>query len=190
MDQWQKILELDMEFALERLKARGELQPQAAIHDHNGGISMVALSVGTDEKTKTSMRLVRLMAVALDAEAVTTLGEMWARFMQPYHGESREEYEARVVAVRPRDAEDRREVVMSCVHFRDENGRLREISQSRDIIRDAAGKVTGLGPAPDYDVLESDGAMTHLLPARRPNAEQMLYAKQLLKRGGIDVDQG
>ena len=187
MDKWQRLIETDMNFALEALKERGELAPMATIHDRNNGVSLVALSVGSDEKTQLSMRLVRLMAVALDAEAVTTLGEMWARFMAPHHGESREEYETRVAAVRPRDAEDRREVVMSCVYFRNDAGRACEISQSRDIIRDAAGRVTGLGPAPDYDVIESEGPMTHLLPARRPTGEQMLYAKQLLKRGGIEV---
>ena len=92
-----------------------------------------------------------------------------------------------MTAVRPRDAEDRREVVMSAVYYRDERGQACEVSQSRDIIRDAAGKVTGLGPAPAYEVIQSDGAMTHLLPAHRPNPEQMLYAKQLLKRSGVTV---
>jgi hypothetical protein len=187
MDKWQRLIETDMNFALARLKDRGELAPMATIHDHNNGVHLVALSVGEDEKTRLSMRLVRLMAVACDAEAVSTLGEMWARFMQPYHGESREEYEARVVAVRPREAEDRREVVMSCVYYRDAQGRPCEASQSRDIIRGPDGKVIGLGPAPDYDVMQSEGQMTHLLPERRPNREQMLYAKQLLKRGGFEL---
>lgn len=187
MDRWQGLIELDMNFALSRLKEFGGLAPMASIYDRNNGVHVVALDVGEDARVQLSMRLVRLMATALDAEAVSTVGEMWARFMAPYHGEFTAEYEARVTAVRPRDAEDRREVVMSAVYYRDERGQACEVSQSRDIIRDAAGKVTGLGPAPAYEVIQSDGAMTHLLPAHRPNPEQMLYAKQLLKRSGVTV---
>jgi hypothetical protein len=190
MDRWQSLIEMDMGFALDRLKDRGQLLPMVTLHDRSNGMHVCAIEVGSDEKVRHSMRIVRLMAVALDAQAISHVGEMWARFMAPYAGESQPEYEARVNAVRPRDAEDRREVVMATVHYRDDTGRPRELSQTRDILRGDDGRVTGLGPAPTDEVLDSEGPMTHLLTERRPNDQQMLYAKQLLKRLGFDMDKG
>jgi hypothetical protein len=90
-----------------------------------------------------------------------------------------------VTAVRPRDAEDRREVVMATLYYRDDAGAVVELTQSREILRGWDGKPTGLAPADDVEVLFSDGDLTNVMPPEKPTAEQVRYARQLLDRSGL-----
>lgn len=187
MDKWHRLLEHGMEFAAARLADKGEIAPMATLHCPDGRINLIALDVSTDRTKETSLKFARLLAIADDAEAVTLIGEMWMRTLTPYHGELDAEYEDRVAAVRPRDAEDRTEVVMVTVTYRDAAGTVRELSNSREILRGDDGTATGLAPPvhPDADVLFSEGPMTKILPAERPSREARRYASEFLKSRGV-----
>lgn len=178
---WQKQLETDMGFAETWLRTHGQLMPQFLVHARNGKVHVVAGDVSSDERVRVTAAIVRHMAIAHDAIAVSQMGEMWARFMHPYDRESDADYMARVAAVRPRDAEDRCEVVICQIYYRDETDTPRELSQTREIVRDADGKITGLALR-DTEVLESEGPMTHLMPEHRPSAEAQRYSRDILKR--------
>jgi hypothetical protein len=188
MTDWREMLAFNMEFAESRLIEAGDVRPMATVHGSDNTAHTIAMNMSDDAHKEQSLRFVRLLATAHDADAVSTIGEMWMRTMFPYHGESEAEYMARVDAVRPRDAEDRKEVVMCQLYYRDAAGSVRELSNSREIIRGADGKPTGLKPSeyPDAEVIFSEGPMTDLLPKRKPTAEQMRYARQLIKRLGIE----
>lgn len=175
-------LERDVAFAERTLIAHGQLLPMAVIHARDDALHVIPLDAANDAALESSNRFLRLMVVKHDAKAVSHMGEMWARHMAPYARESDAEYTERVMATRPRDAEDRREVVMVQLWYRDRDGEAHELSTSRDIIRGDDGKVTGLGPAPDWDVIESEGPWSNMLPPSRPNREQRRYAAQLLDR--------
>lgn len=181
-NEWQAMLERDVAFAERTLIAHGQLLPMAVIHARDDALHVIPLDAANDAALESSNRFLRLMVVKHDAKAVSHMGEMWARHMAPYARESDAEYTERVMATRPRDAEDRREVVMVQLWYRDRDGEPHELSTSRDIIRGDDGKVTGLGPAPDWDVIESEGPWSNMLPPSRPNREQRRYAAQLLDR--------
>jgi hypothetical protein len=185
MPDWNKMLLTNMEFAEERLKESGEIGAMAILHCPDNVVNVIAMDMTSDAMKQRSMKLVRLLAVAHDAEAVAMLGEMWMRAMSPYDGESEAAYQARVTAVRPRDAEDRREVVMANLYYRDDAGAVVELSQTREILRDWDGKPTGLAPADDVEVLFSEGDLTNVMPPEKPTAEQVRYARQLLDRSGL-----
>jgi hypothetical protein len=182
MDNWQARLAQDMDFAKNTLIEHGEVRPMAVIVAKNGEAHVIALDMSSDDAKAKSLKFLRLMSVAHEAKAITTLGEMWMRSMQPYAGESPAEYEARVFAVRPREAEDRKEVVMVQLYYRGDDGGVMELAQCREIERGADGKPTGLAPAPDHEVLESDGPLTKLLPPHPPRADEVRYARELLDR--------
>lgn len=181
-NEWQAMLERDVAFAERALIAHGQLLPMAVMHAADDALHVIPLAASSDSALESSNRFLRLMVVKHDAKAVSHMGEMWARHMAPYARESDAEYTERVMATRPRDAEDRREVVMVQLWYRDRDGEAHELSTSRDIIRGDDGKVTGLGPAPDWDVIESEGPWSNMLPPSRPNREQRRYAAQLLDR--------
>jgi hypothetical protein len=185
MTDWNKMLLTNMEFAEERLKESGELAPMAILHCPGNVVNVIAMDLSSDAAKQRSMKLVRLMAVAYRAEAVAMLCEMWMRAMAPYDGESEADYEARVNAVRPREAEDRREVVMANLYHRNDVGAVVELSQTREIIRGWDGKPTGLAPADEVELLFSEGDMTQVMPPEVPSPEQVRYARQLLDRSGL-----
>lgn len=187
MDHWQSMLLFDMAFAERTLIDQGEVSPMATIHCPGNVVNLVSMNLTTDALKEKSLVMVHWLGVANEALAISMLSEMWMRRLNRYDRETEADYEARVHAVRPRDAEDRREVVMVQLYYRDDGGAVRELSQSREIIRDAAGKPTGLVPAEDdpSEVIFSEGRMTKVMSAKPPTGEQVRYAKQLLKRHGM-----
>jgi hypothetical protein len=177
-------LAFNMDFAEARLIEQGEVLPMAVIETGDGQRHVIAMDLHDDAAKERSFKFTRLLCVAHEAVSLTIIGEMWMRMMAPYDGESEADYMERVEAVRPRDAEDRKEVVMVQLYVR-EDGSVREFSDTREILRDATGKPTGLAQRPEWDVLESTGEQTEILPRTPPLPEQVRYARELLTRFGI-----
>lgn len=163
----------DREFAATAIRSVGTVRITFVIRTHDGELEIFSpVGVKRDEAYK----MLRLFAVALDAEAVTVMSEAWALFNDQRPGDSPEDH----LVVLPRDSERRIEVVTVMLATADE-GRM----SVREIKRDATGKITGLGPerGPRHTVSIKDmgGEIAHVVPRERPSVADRATARLFLE---------
>jgi hypothetical protein len=177
---WQKQLRFDMQYAEKMLIDHGELSAMFVVHTKDA--SHVLLTPWRDDHEKAMCRhLARLWCIAHDAQALTFITEAWIRSLDQRPGETRAEFDARADAVQPRDAEDRREVVMVVIAYRDDAGERQIVFESREIQRRANGKPSGLVPLSKSNTIDKlTGRMVDVLPEITPSMAQQAAAKMLL----------
>jgi len=183
---WQHHIDLDFQFAEKALKADGRLMPTFAIHTKTGIVIVGAAFESTRQKRQIH-DLVRLMALAQEAEGVSALGEVWLAHEDAAPGETDEQLLAR--ARPPTQREDRREAVSVMLNYRDPaTGDVKAVSTLREIERDETG-VTGLG-APMQNT-DPTGPTAQLLTEHRPTEVQVAMARHLLpifaERAGLSL---
>lgn len=185
---WAKQLRFDMAFAEKVLLDRGEVSAMFIVHTKNGVHALVTPWKDDDEKAQ-CRRIVQLYCVAHDAVALTFITEAWVRSMAKAHGETDAEFDDRVSAVRPSQAEDRREVVMVVIAYRDAAGERKVLFESREIQRRANGKPCGLVSFREIEMNDGnlEGRMVDVLPEQPPDALQRSAAHMLLKAMGVNA---
>jgi hypothetical protein len=162
---FRRLFNHDREVAASMLQAAGSLAPMFVLHAHDGQIIPLVVAEGTKED---GYRAVRLAAVAFDVEAVAQLGEAWALL------------NADRTDVAPEDSERRVEILSVLMATCDEM-----VGSGREILRDGAGNITGLGPEriPPRAVSiagNAEGLMTGVVPRQRPSPAMRQAAKSLL----------
>lgn len=182
---WHAQLHRNLEFAESYLKNHESLVPRFIIHCDKDAVVLTPWQ-NDDEKDRYLM-IVKLMAIAHDAEAVTHLSEAWQRVVYRQHGESAADYEQRATEIRPSQVENRIEVVICTITYRDDDGDQKSAAISREIERSADGKVSGLTvikgqEEPDYS---TTGRMVEVLPPRGYSPEIRAAAKQTLDVLGL-----
>lgn len=171
---WAKQVRFDMAFAERTLLKQGDVRRMFVIHAKDA-LHAIPWN-GADEK-KEMLKFVRAYCIALDAEAVSFISEAWVRSVMRAHGESEAEYQERVDAVPPSEAEDRREVVLCIVMYR-EAGERHVLSEAREIQRRANGKPDGLTPYRTLDTLEAVGGdVIDVFPRQAPTEEMRAMAR-------------
>ena len=156
----------DCDFAAKHLKLQGFVRMMFVIRGHDGQVIPIMIAGGDKEN---AYRMVRLAAIAHDAEAVSCISEAWT--LPP---------EATMPAVLPSESERRIEVIAVQLVTHDE-----ALASMREILRDAEGRITGLGPERMKQTVtpagDFGGMMSEVVPPRRPDRGQRAAAQALLE---------
>jgi hypothetical protein len=182
---WIKQLRFDMAFAEKTLLQRGELGTMFVVHTKDAK-HVVAGGWEDDDEKAAKLEMLRTYCIACDAEALTYISEAWTRHLSQMPSETKAEFQARVDAVLPRNAEDRREMVMVMIMYRDDAGQRQVVSDSREIQRRANGKPSGLTPHrlnEGWDVL--GGPIVDAFPEWPPSFHERIAAQAILKAAGM-----
>lgn len=162
--QWRIWLDNDLTFATERLTETGSCPTMFVIHRKDGSLLIVGTPFTSPEQKHDVRNFLRLACIAYDAVAVTFISEAWVRMLNQRSGEGDAAFRTRADAIAPSQAEDRREVVSVMLTYRDEGECCQTVGAMREIVRDAAGKPSGVvalagcddGPAIDRTAILSD----------------------------------
>lgn len=175
-----KLFENDMAFAEQRILERGELAPMFSVHFEKDGQNAIAAVVGdfaNYEAKIQSVNIVKLVAVAYDAYAVSLMTEAWVA-----HVDNKMDEAVRNLA--PSDRADRREIVMVTLSARDKS----PLMSAREIVRNPDGSVAKLLPDVTQDHTGFEGRMANLLPPRRPTSREQRSARGLLAIIGVTLE--
>lgn len=183
---WQELLDFNMRFAIERLVGIGEVGRMFVLHTDDGAV-LIPGEWSDEVERQNIYRLVRLVALAHDATAVAMVTEAWMRKVKRRSGESRAEFDARTGAVMPSQAEDRIEVVVATLAYRDAADARHTLSKVQEIVRGADAKPTRAKPI-DLPTTGMSGTMTDLMPERRPTAVERAAARTLLTMIDLNLE--
>jgi hypothetical protein len=145
------------------------------VHTQDRAKHVLAAPWQDDVERERYLEFIQAYCTAHNAEALCFISEAWVRYLLPLPRETEAEFQARVDAVRPRDAHDRIEVVGVMVMYRDDAGERQVVSDTMEIERRANGKPSGLKP---FRLNEGTdifgGAVAEAFPQFPPDpAEQM-----------------
>jgi hypothetical protein len=174
-DRWTKQVRFDIEFAKRMVLEQGSCITILVVH--LPGDRRVVCTPPPDLGKETVALYLRAYCAAHDAEGFAFISEAWMRNVPRRFGETEAEHDARI-AVPIRQAEDRVEIVMAQIVYRDGDAR-RTSHEEREIMRDAMGKVTGFRP---LDLTgASEGRWVDVLLPEPPTREQRASAAAALK---------
>jgi len=169
----------DYAFAKACVLERGQCAPFFAVHGAKRSVIVPAFWRNDTDKDDTA-RVVRLICVAEDADGLSFITEAWIRRMVRAHNESEAEFQARSNAIAPSKAEDRIEVVMANLTYREDDER-KWIVLCGEIIRDNAGKPIRIADLTlDDETGNPGGRMFDILPEERPDPEARALARALI----------
>lgn len=180
-----KQLRFDIAFAEKTLLKRGSVGTMFVVHN-KGKIHCIATPWQDADEKAAYLAIVRAYCIAHDAVALSYIGEAWARYMERTPNETAAEFDLRTYAVRPRDAEDRREMVMVMIFFRDDAGQRQIMTDNREIERRANGKPSGLKVVwsnKGWDALS--GTIIDAFPEWPPTASERFVAQLFLDRSEV-----
>lgn len=188
IERWREQLRYDAAFASKALVEQGEIIPMFVVHARDDGPNVVVATPWKDDADKDiAVLAVKAVCVAHDAVALSQIVEAWMRAPAP--GEDASNY------LPPSKAENRREVVMCTVAWRDDaTGERRELHDIREIERRANGKPSGLKPGSggtESGAGDIAGRMIEILPERRPTPEEQAKAREAIEMieamGGLSM---
>ena len=161
----------DVAHAEKTLVKDGFLAPLFIVVDRDGQIHIVPASFSDEETKRFFIDLVRMTAIAVDADAVIARMESWAVLGDPPpEGVSPSQSDRRVEVV----------AVFMCAHVGKRTMRRASI---REIIRNDDGNAVGVWNInlPENDSDQSAGTMFDLLPPIRPTLEQRAVAAAVVE---------
>lgn len=171
-EQAKTYFDMACERAAEGIVRDGSLISAFLIFPHGDGeAAIIAAPWASDDEREKVIEVLRIACAAHDAAAVCWINEAWQLSLAP--GEQ--------CTVRPKDSERRREVVVVQLAAQSpDDGDLRHWLSSREILRDADGKVTGLAPDPwrnGDEPTETRGLIDDILTRHRVPADLRKVAK-------------
>jgi hypothetical protein len=185
-DRWVKQVRFDIEFAKRMILEQGSCATILVIH--LDAERRVVCMPPPDLGKETVALYLRAYCAAHDAQGFAFISEAWMRDVPKRFGETEAEHHARIDAVPIREAEDRVEIVMAQIVYRDGDER-RTSHEEREILRDANGTVTGFRP---LDLTgASEGRWVDVLLPEPPTAEERARARvalEELKRFGLSFE--
>lgn len=185
--EWQAWMNYDMDYAVWCLVSQGEFRPLFVMHTSDGEMMLFPASWKNQQSKENIQTLVRLVCVAYDVVAVGLSIEGWMRKVFRQSGESTLAHRTRANAIAPAEAEDRVEVLIVTMTYRDDAGECRSLGQIAEILRDAEGQPTGV----KRDLTEKpgvEGRLVDLLPERSASPQIQLAARQLLEDIGVTLE--
>jgi len=184
---WRPVLERQFQWAAEQLTtADAELAPLVVLYpdDPTAPSEVIHAPCATDAQEEALHAFLAVKAVALQTRAATHIAEAWIRHVDRRPGETDAELDQRCAAVEPSKAEDRGEVVIVTVVWRDQDWRRHTMVGTRQIERDAQG-VPSLGPTRWAN--EPETPLRVAVPRTKPPREAVEQAKQVLGRYEANV---
>jgi hypothetical protein len=183
MMDYRKNCQTNFAFARKMLLDRGEVAPFFVVY---GRERIVPLIIPARDKDAQQMA-VRIACVAEDASAVAYVGEAWTRSIMRLPGETDAEHHERATAVAPSEAEDRVEIVLANLDWRDAAGDQYCLTMSAEILRDVTGAVCGTGPQETVGPAPAEGRFAALLPPFLIEPWMREEARRLMKRFGTEI---
>jgi hypothetical protein len=176
---WEQQARMDYEHAKRVLLTEGAVMGLFVIHGAEA--SHVVGVPGFDDQVREHLpKLLMLMCIQHDAQAISHIAEAWMRVLPRQHGETEAEHFARANATRAAEAEDRIEVVITTTTWRDEAGEAHTIGHCGEIVRNPRGKPQSVRER-DEAGTEYGGRWIDLLPSRRPTAAERAMASEVLQ---------
>ena len=185
---WQDQLKRDVYFARTALLKQGSLMPMFILHCPDE-VRIVGAGWADAREKRRAQQMVGLMALAANATAISFISEAWSRAVMRHPRETEAEHQARIDAVRPAEAEDRTEVLIVSLTYRENNERHSLVS-TLDMMRAVDGTLTEVIEREAVDA-EFGGTMTDLLcpvettPEIRTAAQVLIEA--FCEKHGIDL---
>lgn len=185
---WSKQLEFDMRFAEKTLRENGSVETMFSVYSKEK-VSVFPAPWRSPLEKDLYHSIAWAMCVAHDADAVSLMTEAWVRSEKRRPDESKAAMLARARSgPSPAQSEDRREVVMLWLAYRDEIGEIQHRALAREIERRASGTVVGLKPVDFGEAIPEPGfRLSSILPEERPTPEWRAKAEALLERLGQDI---
>ena len=181
-----KQIRLDFEYAKRCLIADGNVLPVFVVHTPSMVIPIGWSGEAYNDEGKVSHRkFARLMAIAHNAHAIAYIGEAWVATSLP------DEKNPEFPRVRPRDREDRREVIIAQLMWRDqETGERWSTLAQAEIVRNEKGDPTRVKDEEFTDPANTImGNFAEILPEDEPTPAEQETAKMMLdwiqKAGGV-----
>jgi hypothetical protein len=169
----QELFEEFCERAADDLMRDGEVQFEVIFltKDNKRVVCASAMPDAEDDRDKLASML-RLVAVAHGAVAAGIIAEVW---LDPDRLDGRQ----------PSESRSRREALVVCVMYRDEES-VSSVHSKREIIRDISGNIIEL-LAPDAPPNaercdESKGRLMRLIPPEQPSRRQQRLAKEMIDK--------
>lgn len=178
---WIKQVRFDIEFAKRMVLEQGSCATILVVYRR--GQPPIILQQSPDLGKDTVAGYLRALCVAEDAEGFAFISEAWMRIVTRRDSETQAEHDQRVYLVPPSEAEDRIEVVIAEIIYRDDDGERRTLHESREIIRDAAGKPSGFRSVQNVlggAVERSEGRWVEVLSPEPPTVEERARAAAAL----------
>lgn len=178
-------IRLDFEFAKRCLISDGTVMPVFVVHTKGMVIPIGFNGTYDDEGRRNHRRYARLLSIAHNAFAIAYIGEAWVAISLP------DEPVPEFPRVRPRDREDRREVILSQLMWRDkETGERWSNLAQAEIVRNEKGDPTRVKDEEFTDPTNMImGNFSEILPEDEPTPAEQEQAKIMLdwieKSGGI-----
>jgi hypothetical protein len=191
---WTKQVRFDIEFAKRMVLEQGRCDTILVVH-RRGQPNMI-MRAPTDLSKDGVALYLRALCIAEDAEGFAFISEAWMRAVGRRHGETEAEHNERAYAVAPSEAEDRIEVVIAEIVYRDDGGERRTMHETREIVRDAAGKPVSFRRTEHHlggEVDRSEGRWVEVLTPEPPTAEERASAVAALKtlaEMGFGIEKG
>jgi hypothetical protein len=182
-DRWTKQLRFDIEFAKRMVLEQGSCANILVVYTR--GKAPMILQAPRDLTRDTVAGYLRAVCTAEDAEAFGFISEAWMRIVTRRDRETQAEHDQRAYAVAPSEAENRIEVVIAEIVWRDDDGARRTMHESREIVRDAKGEPVSFRPSPTplgSGQVESEGRWVDVLTPERPTVEERALARAALKQ--------
>lgn len=171
-----KQMRFDFEYAKHCITTDGYVLPVFIVHMDG---HMLPVGWGPqkydDDGRRVHRRIASLLCIAHDAHAVAYIGEAWMAWSLP------DEPEPAYPRVRPKDRDDRHEIILTQMLWREGDGLLAAMIQA-EIVRNDKGDCVGLrneetsGPT---DVII--GNFSEILPHSRPMPEHREIAMKMLE---------
>jgi hypothetical protein len=136
---WHAQIERSSDFAREVLIKHGEMLPMFVIYT-DGAIHVIQTKWKDRQQKRVVMHLMALKAASLGASAVVFMSEAWMSRPQRLPGETDAAFREGALNMVSSEAMDRIEVVVITASYHDADHQRRTVAETREIIRDAAGK--------------------------------------------------
>jgi hypothetical protein len=155
---WKAQIERSSDFAREILIKHGELAPMFVIYADNA-IHVIQTKWNDRAHKRIVMHLMALKAASLGANAVVFMSEAWMPRPSRQPGETEADFRERALNMVPSEATDQIEVVVITASYHDADQQRRTVAETREIIRNAAGKPIDLKlmEAVDEDTSHTSG---------------------------------
>jgi hypothetical protein len=171
------------------MRERGACQPTFIFEGSDGMPGIFPLGWKDEEERAIAKRLVRLVALCMDAVAIVMVSESWFVTRKPRDGETDAQFRARRDTLDPpSESPDRREGVCVAVAERGADGTVTMGMELRAIQRDAEAKYTRLDET-DTDAKEKvEGWLSRCVPPDTIPTELREMSRALLRTMGVKLE--
>jgi hypothetical protein len=171
------------------MRERGACQPTFIFEGSDGMPGVFPLGWKDEDEHARAKRLVRLVAVCMDAVAITLVSESWFVTRKPRDGETDAQFRARRHTFDdPSKSPDRREGVCVAVAERGADGTITMGMEVRAIHRDAEDKFTGLDETDTDAKEEVEGWLSGCVPPDTIPTELREISRVLLRTMGVKLE--